>query len=254
MSCNPMSLEGRTILITGASSGIGRETALLVGELGARVSLVARNVERLSETASALDQTKGHVFVARDLVDVSGIPAWMKALAQETGPIHGLVHSAGVHSSRPIRYLTPDHLAEVMNVNLGAALGLVKGFCQKGVAATGGNVVFVSSVAGLVGQPGVSAYAASKGALVSVARSLAMELARDGLRVNCVAPGIVRTEMSSRMQGMLTAQQFSAIEALHPLGLGTTRDVASAIAFLLSGAARWITGTVLTVDGGYTAQ
>jgi len=103
---------------------------------------------------------------------------------------------------------------------------------------------------GLVGQPAVTAYAASKGALIALAKSLAMEWAGDGIRVNCVAPGHVKTEMAAALQSMLTTEQFAAIEAMHPLGVGTARDVAHAIAFLLADSGRWITGTTLIVDGG----
>jgi NAD(P)-dependent dehydrogenase (short-subunit alcohol dehydrogenase family) len=117
-----------------------------------------------------------------------------------------------------------------------------------------GSIVFISSIMGTVGSPGAAAYGSSKGALDAMARSLALELATKRIRVNCVAPAFVRTPMFERMAQRWSATQRSQVEALHPLGLGEPEDVAGAIAFLLSDAARWITGTVLTVDGGYTAQ
>ncbi len=141
-----------------------------------------------------------------------------------------------------------------MRINVGAAIGLAKGFCQKGVCAPGGSIVFISSVAGLTGQAGLAAYAASKGAIVALTKALAVELAGEHIRVNCVAPGVVTTEMGQSLLRMLTPEQDADLEAMHLLGLGRPRDVAYAIAFLLAETARWITGTVLVVDGGYTAH
>jgi len=250
---NPMDLTGRTILVTGASSGLGRATSLLLGRLGARLVLVARNVEKLQQTAAMLEDP-AHRVEPFDLTRADEIAGWMKTLAAEVGPLGGLVHSAGVHATLPLRMLTAKRIDRLMQVNFTAAVCLTKGFRQKDVCGPPAGVVFLSSVMGLVGQPGVSAYAASKGALIAVARSLALELAAEGIRVNCVAPGQVQTEMAQTQQASLTEEQFAAIEAMHPLGIGRPEDVAHAVAFLLADTGRWITGTTLTVDGGYTAH
>ena len=192
---------------------------------------------------------------AVDLVQLGdGISVWMKEIAKSVGPLHGLVHSAGVHQALPLRFQSTEQLDTVMRINFLAAVQLAKGFRQRNVCTSPSSIVFLSSVMGLVGQPGVSAYSASKGALIALSRSLALELVADGIRVNCVAPGQVRTEMAEQQQQSLTAEQFAAIEARHPLGLGRPSDVASAIAFLLADTGRWITGTTLVVDGGYTAS
>ncbi len=254
MSFHPMDLGGRLVLVTGASSGIGRETAVFLSECNARIILTARDRERLEQTATLLNAI-GHRIEVRDLTaDTDEIPQWIKRVCEETGPLHGLVHCAGVHSASPLRSLTAEKLQSVIQINVAAALMLAKGFRQKGCSKTGSSIVFVSSVAGLVGEPGVTAYAASKAALIGLARSLAMELASQGIRVNCVAPGFVKTEMSDRLREVWTPEQFQALGAKHPLGLGTPRDVAHGIGFLLAETGRWITGATLPIDGGYTAH
>lgn len=250
---NPMDLSGRVVLVTGASSGIGRETAILLSQLGARLVLVARNVERLGDTAARLDG-EGHNVEPFDLAQTDELPRWLKDVTARTGPLSGLVHSAGIHLSRPLRLTNDRDIDQLMHVNVNAALGLAKSFRQKGVYTPPARIVFLSSVMGIVGQPGVAVYAASKGAVTSLTKSLAMELARESITVNCVAPAQVQTEMVERLQDTLTTDQLWAIEAMHPLGIGTALDVAHAVAFLLAETGRWITGTTLVVDGGYTAH
>jgi NAD(P)-dependent dehydrogenase (short-subunit alcohol dehydrogenase family) len=250
---NPMDLTGQTILVTGASSGIGRETARLISQLGAHVILVGRNEERLAETLRSLDGG-GHSAERFDLSSADEIPRWLKSISASSGPLHGVVHSAGIHRLRPVRVLGSKTVEDVMRINVGAAIGLAKAFCQRGVGAPGGSIVFLSSVTGLVGQAGIAAYAASKGAIIAVTKALAVELARERIRVNCVAPGVVITPLWQGVLEMLTPEQGAALEAMHLLGLGNARDVSYAIAFLLAESARWITGTVLVVDGGYTAH
>jgi NAD(P)-dependent dehydrogenase (short-subunit alcohol dehydrogenase family) len=194
-----MDLTGRTILVTGASSGIGRETALLLSQLNARLILVARNRERLEQTRTALEGA-GHQVERFDLTALDEVPAWIKTLAARSGPLNGVVHSAGVYGVVPLRILTASMLEDTLRVNLGAAFLLAKGFRQKGCHADGASLVLLSSVAAWRGQAGLSAYTASKSALLGVTRSLAMELAREGIRVNCVAPGLVATEMSTQVE------------------------------------------------------
>ena len=250
---HPLDMSGRVVLITGASAGIGRDAALLLAELGARVILVGRNLDRLNDVAEKLSG-KGHGVVPFDLNQLEEIPGWMKRLAEKTGELHGVVHCAGVQQTMPLRAMTVKPAEDLMRVNVLAALMLAKGLRQKGVRAEEASLVLVASVMGLVGAPGRAVYCASKGAILSMTRALALELAPEKIRVNCVAPAFVKTEMLDELKAVAGAEQMAAVEARHPLGFGEPRDVSHSIAFLLSSASRWTTGTTLTVDGGYTAQ
>jgi NAD(P)-dependent dehydrogenase (short-subunit alcohol dehydrogenase family) len=251
---NPLQMESKTVLVTGASSGIGRSTAILLSQLGARVVLVGRNQDRLQETLSAMAGT-GHQQALFDLERVEEILPWLNHLVETSGPLDGLVCAAGISSLRPLRALDIAHFDKVMKINCHSVVALTTAFCRKRVRQPEASVVLVASVAGLVGIPSRAAYCASKGALIAFARSAALELAPAGVRVNCVAPSFVKTPMfDAAMREMSPEKLEVLVRATQPLGLGTPLDVAHAIAFLLAGTGRWITGSVLAVDGGYTAH
>ena len=246
-------MTGRTVLVTGASSGIGRETSRLLSELSAKVILVGRNREGLELTASLLIG-QGHQIEAFDLTQLEEVSDWLKRVVQRTGPLDGLVHSAGIGAMLPVKAWSSSVHDSVMKINVSACLALAQAFRRPDIHNRPGSIVFVSSLAGLVGAVGISIYSASKGAVVALTKSLALELVRDGIRVNCVAPGAVETELVEESRRVLSQQQMTKLTAMHPLGIGNPRDVANAIAFLLADTSRWITGTTLVVDGGYTAQ
>lgn len=251
---NPLNMEGKTVLVTGASSGIGRTTAVLLSHLGANLVLVGRNQAGLAETLSAMAGS-GHHQAEFDLSRVDEIRPWLTELIQTTGPLDGLVCAAGVTSLRPLRALDIAHFDKVMKINCYAAVALTTAFCRKQVHKAAASVALVASVAGLRGLAGSAAYCASKGALIAFARSAGVELAPAGVRVNCVAPGYVKTPMYDMAMQELSPEKLEAqVRTTQPLGLGTPLDVAHAIAFLLADTGRWITGSVLAVDGGYTAQ
>jgi NAD(P)-dependent dehydrogenase (short-subunit alcohol dehydrogenase family) len=253
MASNPMGLAGATVLVTGASSGIGRETAILLSALEARVVLAGRSRERLEQTLSSMSG-EGHRIEAFDLSRTEEVPKWLRSMVAETGPLHGIVHCAGVQLTTPVRFVTHKAAEEVIRTNLLSAVMLLQAFARKECHAENSSVVLVASVVGLVGREATSVYAASKAALTGLAKSLAVELASQRIRVNSIAPAFVGGEMLEQVRELLSEEQFAALEALHPLGFGSPRDVANAAAFLLADTGRWITGSTLVVDGGYSAR
>lgn len=252
MTFNPMSLEDRTILVTGATSGIGKATAIYLSKLGARIVASGRNEERLNEVIAALEG-EGHLGRLFDLANLDAIVPWLKALCGEIGPLNGIAHCAGVQATRPIQAVNPTFITDVLTQNLGAALMLAQAFRLKACHATPASLVYVSSSAALKTAPGNVVYASSKGGIISAVKGLGVELVRDGVRVNAVAPAMVDTPMSDHFRTILSEENFKRVIDMHPLGLGHPDDVAAAIAFLLADTSRWITGSILSVDGGFLA-
>lgn len=254
-SHNPMQLNDKVILVTGASSGIGRATAILCSQLGAKVILTGRNISRLNDTLKSMEG-QGHGIHSLDISQHTDFLPWMRDLAKNYGPLNGLAHCAGILTLQPLRGLSPETLTDLMKTNFESAVWLTKAFrhnkvCSKETA----SIVYVSSAAGMVGEKGNAIYGASKAALISITKAYALELAEQNIRVNSVVPAIVQTEMiEETSQKVLSDEQFQKIVNAHPIGLGTPEDVANSISFLLSEASRWITGTSLVVDGGYTAD
>jgi NAD(P)-dependent dehydrogenase (short-subunit alcohol dehydrogenase family) len=249
---NPMDLSGRLILVTGASAGIGRATARILARLNARVVLNGRDQGRLQQTLESLEG-EGHVLAPFDLSQLDALPGWLKTLAGQQGPFHGLAHCGGVQALRPIRSFSQAFFDEILRTNLGSTLGLARAFRQKGCHTEPAAIVLVASTAGLKMSPGNIVYATAKAGVINAAKGLAIELLNDCIRVNCVAPAIVETELIERVRHTLTKEQYDHLIGLQPLGIGHPDDVGHAIAFLLAETGRWITGTTLAVDGGTTA-
>jgi len=248
---NPLSMKGKCILITGASSGIGRSCAQILSQLGAIVRISGRNQNRLKECLASLTGI-GHLAFPYSLENFEGIDLWLDSIVNE-GKLDGLVHCAGKLLVRPIKAISIADYKSLMNVNIDSAFILAKSFRRRNIHNPNASIVFVSSVAGITGQACHSAYSTSKAALLGLSKSLAAEFISDKIRVNCVLPGYVRSEMYDEMSRTLTSDQIESIEHSHPLGLGKVEDVAFAISYLLSDIARWVTGSNLIIDGGYSA-
>jgi 3-oxoacyl-[acyl-carrier protein] reductase len=240
------------VVVTGASSGIGAAIARELARRGGHAVLVARRGDRLAELAATIGQDGGIASaIPCDVTDEADLKALAARLREQFGQVHLLVNNAGVGLMMPLQVTKRQAMRELLELNV-VALAETTRHCLPLLKA-GSSIVNMASVAGFRGGAGLGLYGASKGAVVALTRSLAKELAPRRVRVNAVAPGIVKTEMAERMFGKLTAKQMAQLEAAHPLGFGTPRDVAGSVAFLGSEDAAWITGHVLVVDGGYSA-
>lgn len=247
-------LKDKVVLITGASSGIGKQTAIFFSQQGAQVVITGRNKERLTDTLSQL-QGERHFLFCANIDSPDDIEQLIRAAVTQVGPLDGVVHCAGVQKTLPVKVLKENHFDQIFNANVKSAQFLAKSIGKKGrFNPQGSSLIFLSSVAAVCGEPAISTYAASKAALQGLSKSLALELAKLKVRVNCIAPGHVQTEMAKEFSQQLTSEQYMVIANKHPLGLGMPEDVAHAAAFLVSDMSRWITGTTLYVDGGYSAH
>jgi NAD(P)-dependent dehydrogenase (short-subunit alcohol dehydrogenase family) len=245
---------GQWVVLTGASSGIGRAIAIELARRGARVLLTGRNAAQLQETQAQLPGNSSRIVV-QDLRQVEALSALVRDHAREHGRIYGLCYCSGVVETRPLASFNAAGFGAMLDVNLTAAIELARAVCRRDVMTeAGGALIFITSIYGTVGMPGQIAYSATKGALQSAARSMAIELARRKIRVNTLSPGLVHTPMTKTALSLLSTEQIHEIESNHPLGVGTPSDVAHAAAFLLAPQTTWITGTDLVIDGGYTAR
>jgi NAD(P)-dependent dehydrogenase (short-subunit alcohol dehydrogenase family) len=248
------SLESRNILITGASSGIGRQCAISCSKMGARVILVGLEIDKLQETVSLMEGSD-HIYFDQDITEYEKLESVIKESVDKLGPIHGFIHSAGIEMSRPLKILKAENFEKVLAVNAIAAFEIIRILSKiKNLPSEGASYVLISSVMGVLGDIGNVAYCSSKGALLSAGKAMALELAPKKIRVNCVLPGVVETEMSKQLFLTISEESKNSILKMHPLGLGKPEDIANACIFLLSGASRWITGTNFFVDGGYSAH
>lgn len=252
MDSSPFSLKGRKILITGASSGIGKATAKLASEMGAVCVINGRDETRLNTTLAELTG-EGHKAIAMPLTPENCKELVIKAVSQ-SGPLEGFVHCAGIERTMPFRMTELSDLHEIMSVNLDAFWEITRELVKKkNHEPENLSVVGISSVAGQYGASGKTAYAASKGALISLIKSIASEYAGQRIRFNCVCPGYVETPMLDNLKRLYKSEEEfnEALVKKHALSLGTPQDVANAIVYLLSEASKWVTGSVMNADGGY---
>lgn len=234
-------------MVTGASSGIGRVVAQYVAREGGRVVLVARNEERLKETLATL-RGDGHRYVCCDLTKEEEL----KSAVDSMECLDGVVFCAGVNEFVPAKFISQEKIDRIFQINYFSQIILVQKLLKKKLIAKGASLVFISSVSSLLGTPGTTLYAASKGAVNSTVKVLAVELSGMRIRVNAICPGIVRTQMIGNTN--ISEEQFLEQEKLYPLGLGTPEDVADAVVYHLSDGSRWLTGNIMVLDGGFSLK
>ena len=247
-----MSLSGQKILITGASRGIGRACAEQCATAGASVVLVARDLQKLESVLQSLPG-EGHIAISADLsTPEECLPDVFAQACADGRKLTGLVHAAGIGPVVPAKMISMQTMQEIFTVNYYSFMLMVRNFIKKSVS-DGGSIVAISSVAAVAGWQGLSLYSGTKGALNASIRSLAVELAGKGFRVNSVMPSNIETDMLQSMTSVLDEAGIEELKKKQPLGFGKPEDVANAVLFLLDPNSKFITGSNLTVDGGYTA-
>ena len=248
------SLQNKVILITGASSGIGRSCSVECSKKGANLILVGRNYDELMKTISKLDPKSKAEVIAEDITQTENLEAVIAEKVLLSGKISGFIHCAGIEKTLPLKKHSSALYRDIFEVNVIAGFEIAKILSLKKYKDERSSFVFISSVAGMVGEPGKAAYSASKGAVISGVRSLAMELCRSNIRVNSISPAMVNTPILEKMFENIGEEASLEIIRKHPLGIGNPEDVANACVFLLSDASKWVTGTNLVIDGGYSVQ
>lgn len=244
-----MDLCNRKILITGASSGIGRATAILASKSGADVVICGRNEQVLEETQNEMDCPQKHIRIVFDVREFDKYNEVFQTAVSDGTKLDGLVHCAGVAPSIPLRMMKQSVINEVMNINFTSFMCMA-GMYSKKKFSNGGSIVAISSANSHYPQKCMSVYAASKYALEAAVKTISLELVPQGIRANCVIPGAIRTPMMDGISG----DTIDKIEEKQLMGVGKPEDVANMIIFLLSDASSFITGRSMFVDGGLLGQ
>jgi len=244
---NPFSLEGKTLLVTGASSGIGRSIAVECSRMGATVIITARNQSRLEETFSMMSGV-GHQIIQADISQLQGIEVLVSALPS----LDGVVQNAGVNEKTLVKFITENKIKHIIDTNFVAPVLMTQKLLKSNKIRKHGSVLFISSIASEYASATNALYASSKGAINSFLRVLALELAPQRIRVNGIQPGIVRTEILASYQ---MQEDLAEHEKEYPLGsFGQPEDIAYGAVYLLSDASKWVTGSLFRIDGGITLR
>ena len=241
---NPYSLEGKTILITGAASGIGKATSIESSKVGARIVAVDLNAEGLDALMPQLEG-EGHLKFSGNLCDEE----FLQSLAVEVPELNGVFLCAGVSDTTLVKFITEDKIDRVMNVNLKAPILMLKYLLKKKKIADGASLVWMSSYGAEKVEPGLGIYAASKQAVNGIMKAYAKELIGKKIRSNSIMPMMIKTELLDTLTS-LSQEDLAKQESMYPLGFGRPTDVAYAAIYLFSDASRWVTGAQFKLGGG----
>jgi NAD(P)-dependent dehydrogenase (short-subunit alcohol dehydrogenase family) len=251
---NPFSIKDKNILITGASSGIGRQCAISCSQMGANVILLARREDKLKETLSMCAHGN-HLHYPLDITEFDKLESVVNESVEKIGRISGYIHSAGIELTLPVKMLKPEHYSKMFNINVISGFHIANLLAnKKNISDSGASFVFLSSIMSITGQIGKIAYCSSKGAVNAGVRAMALEFSNKKIRVNSISPAIVDTDMNEKLFSSITEESKKVIIDMHPLGIGSSSDIANVCIFLLSEASRWITGANMIVDGGYSIK
>ncbi|MFW2524737.1 SDR family NAD(P)-dependent oxidoreductase [Aliarcobacter butzleri] len=246
-------INGENILVTGASDGIGKAICILLNSLGANVIGIARSEDKLKLLKEEMTYKEKFSYVIRDLsVDIDELPNLVSKIAKEYGKLSGLVYAAGKLELLPIKALDSNSIDTLYNVNFKSLLMTTKGFTDKRNSLENSSIVYISSISSILGIKGMISYSASKGAINSLVKTLAVEVSNRKIRVNSILPGHVETNMTLQNKDANSKEYLNELETMYPLGLGEPEDIANIVTFLLSDKSRWVTGQNIVVDGGRT--
>ncbi|MHB8580352.1 MAG: SDR family NAD(P)-dependent oxidoreductase [Ignavibacteriaceae bacterium] len=242
--------EGKKFVVTGASSGIGKKITSDLAEHGAKVLAIGRRIERLEELKNVFPE---NIFTAAiDVNDFSSLKIELEKYGEE-GKIDGSVHAAGINKFTPLRAFNWKDAENIIRTSLYSGIEMVRILSSQKLSAVKSSHIIIASVAGIKGEVGFTAYSAAKSAVIGAARSMAVELAIKDIRVNTITPGWLSTEMTDAIEARYPGK-LETIKLLHPLGIGSVEDISNLLMFLLSEESKWITGSNIVIDGGYSIR
>lgn len=249
---SPHAFEGKTFLITGASSGMGADIALSLNAMGARIIAIARDEEKLKLKQSQCQNPDDFLIHSRNIAEFKGLDRWALDLSKQYGGCDGAVLSAGLQQIAPISsVLSVESALAIFETNYFGNLQILKGLIDKRAKSPkGASFVFLSSNSSIKAQKGLANYSATKGAINTAIRSIALEIAPMQYRINAISPGFVMTEMIESWSEIYDASYIENIKKEYPLGLGSVKQITPLVCFLLSQSSGWITGQNIVIDGG----
>jgi NAD(P)-dependent dehydrogenase (short-subunit alcohol dehydrogenase family) len=239
----------KNFIITGASSGLGKEVSLSLDSLGANLVLLGRNKTSLLRTKNLMKNN--HKYIVCDFSKLNDTKKKIKEMFKDK-KFHGLIHGAGNYMLSPLQLISEKEIADSVNTNLISPLLITKEFCKRNNYNNNASIIFVSSIAGIIGSSSLSIYSMTKSGQIGLARSLAVEMASKKIRVNSISPGLINSRISEVLRSNISSDSFENIKKKHLLGIGKYSDIVSSLLFLLSDKSNWITGSNMIVDGGYS--